>query len=78
MNELIKNYIYSMGRRLCKGGIDIYIDGVMYDRCADLSEVIDKLYEIDKIHELCDIRTSVVYNDVDIITLKAMKENITK
>lgn len=78
MNELIEKYIYSMGRRLCKGGIDVYIDGVIYDRCADLSEVINKLYEIDNLHNLCDIRTSVKYTDVDIITVKGIQENMTK
>lgn len=67
-----------MGRRLCKGGIDVYIDGVIYDRCADLSEVINKLYEIDNLHNLCDIRTSVKYTDVDIITVKGIQENMTK
>lgn len=78
MNDLIKNYTYTMNRRHCKGGIDIYIDGVLQDRCADLSDVVSKLYEIANNHNLCDIRTSVGYNDVDIIILKGMKENITK
>lgn len=78
MSELIENYIYTMNRRHCKGGIDVYIDGAIYDRCADLSEVISKLYEIANKHNLCDIRTSVKYTDVDIITVKGIKENMTK
>lgn len=47
MNKLIESYIYEIGRKCCQGGIDIYIDGVIYDRCADLSEVINLLKDKD-------------------------------
>lgn len=78
MNKLIENLIYEMGRKQCKGGIDIYIDGVIYDRCADLSEVIKLLKAKDEMNDLVDIRLSVKYTDVDIITATGIKENMAK
>lgn len=43
MYRLIENYKREMERRQRTGGIDIYIDGIIYDRCADLSSVLKLL-----------------------------------
>lgn len=48
MHRLIENYKREMERRKRTGGIDIYIDGVIYDRCADLSSVLKLLKQKEK------------------------------
>ena len=78
MYRLIENYKREMERRQRTGGIDIYIDGIIYDRCADLSSVLKLLKQKENLNDLIDIRLSVNYEDVDIITVKGINENMTK
>lgn len=76
MNTIILNIIREMDNRHCRGGIGIYIDGKIYDRCADLSEVIFILNELDSKRDLRDARISVIFNDIDVVTTKGLKENL--
>lgn len=67
-----------MRRKNCKGCIDVYVDGVIYDRAANVDSVISILNEKDMLNELVDIRISINYSDIDIITSKGLKENMIK
>lgn len=78
MYRLIENYKREMERTQRTHDIDIYIDGVIYDRHADLYSVLKLLKKKENLNDLLDIRVSVLYTDVDIITAKVLKENITK
>lgn len=73
MYRLIENYKREMERTQRTHGIDIYIDGVIYDRWADLYSVLKILKKMENLNELVDIRASVLYTDVDIITTKGLK-----
>lgn len=77
MYRLIENYKREMERRQRTVGIDVYIDGVIYDRCANLYSVLKILKKKETLNDLLDIRLSVTYEDVDIITAKGLKENMT-
>lgn len=53
-----------MRRKNCKGCIDVYVDGVIYDRAANVDSVISILNEKDMLNELVDIRISINYSDI--------------
>lgn len=85
MNDLIETTMNELSKRTVISGsypfFDIYIDGAIYSRMAELSELHELLKIKNREGVLQDVKISVKYNEVDIITShqieQSSKETIT-
>lgn len=57
-----------LSRRMDISYVDISIDGAIYTRMAELSYLFDLLKTINREGNLQDVKVSVKYNEIDIIT----------
>lgn len=67
MNNLIEKTLNELRKRPMSY-IDIYVDGVLYRRMCELSELLSILKLKDRESNLQDVKISVKYSEVDIIT----------
>lgn len=76
--ELTRNELF---KRPVTQSIDIYINGYLHARCADVSELFELLKIKKRAGVLEDVKLSVKYNEVDVITTHQIeqvpKETIT-
>lgn len=76
--ELTRNELF---KRPVTQSIDIYINGYLHTRCADVSELFELLKIKKRAGVLEDVKLSVKYNEVDVITTHQIeqvpKETIT-
>lgn len=85
MNDLIEKTMNELAKRMTIAGsypfVDIYIDGVIYTRMAELTELFELLKIKHRERVLQDVKLSVINNEVDIITVhqieQTAKETIT-
>ena len=77
MNDLIDKTMNMLSRRIDISRVDIYIDGRIYTRGAELTELFEILKMKNREGNLLDVKMSVKYNEIDIIT-KCQIEHPTK
>lgn len=68
MNDLIDKTMNLLSRRMNISYVDISIDGAIYTRMAELPGLFDVLKMLNREGNLQDVKVSVKYNEVDIIT----------
>lgn len=74
MNNLIEKTINELRKRPMSY-IDIYMDGVIYSRMCELSDLLGILKLKDRESNLQDVKISVKYNEVDIITSHQIEQS---
>lgn len=77
MNDLIDKTMNMLSRRMDISRVDIYIDGRIYTRGAELTELFEILKMKNREGNLLDVKVSVKYSEIDIIT-KYQIEHPTK
>jgi dUTP pyrophosphatase len=77
MNDLIDKTMNMLSRRMDISRVDIYIDGRIYTRGAELTELFEILKMKNREGNLLDVKVSVKYSEIDIIT-KHQIEHPTK
>lgn len=79
MNDLIEKTMNELTKRMTIAGsypfFDIYIDGAIYSRMVELTELFELLKIKNKEGTLQDVKISVKYNEVDIITIRQIEQS---
>lgn len=68
MNDLIDKTMNMLSRRMDISYVDIYIDGKIYTRMAEQTDLFELLKMLNREANLQDVKLSVKYSEVDIIT----------
>lgn len=68
MNDLIDKTMNMLSRRMDITYVDIYIDGKIYTRMAEQTDLFELLKMLNREGNLQDVKLSVKYSEVDIIT----------
>lgn len=68
MNDLIERTMNMLSRRMDISYVDISIDGAIYARMAELADLFELLKMMNREGNLQDVKVSVKYNEIDIIT----------
>ena len=77
MIDLVEKTLNVLSRRMDITFVDIYIDGAIYTRGAEVSELFTLLKAKNREGNLLDVKISVAYSEIDIIT-KHNIEQLTK
>lgn len=73
MNDLIDKTMNMLSRRMDISYVDIYIDGKIYTRMAEPTELFELLKMLNREANLQDVKLSVKYSEVDIITKRQIE-----
>ena len=68
MIDLIEKTMNMLSRRMDIYKVDIYIDGAIYQRAAEVSDLFTILKAKNREGNLQDVKISVAYSEIDIIT----------
>lgn len=74
MRKIIDKTMDELAKRMLMGGLDIYIDGTIYASRAKETDLFELLKIKNREGNLQDVRLSVEYNEVDIITAHKLEE----
>lgn len=75
MNDLIDKTMNMLSRRMDISRVDIYIDGRIYTRGAELTELFELLKMKNREGNLLDVKLSVKYNEIDLITKHQIEQS---
>lgn len=75
MNDLIDKTMNMLSRRMDISRVDIYIDGRIYTRGAEVSELFEILKMKNREGNLLDVKMSVKYSEIDIITKNQIEQS---
>jgi hypothetical protein len=75
MIDLIEKTVNMLSRRMDIYKVDIYIDGAIYQRAAEVSELFTILKAKNREGNLQDVKISVAYSEIDIITKHQLEQS---